>query len=173
MVLKEMKKDGSLSSLVTVDCNCALKVIMIFSLVIAREEADGGLRKGRGREAKEMIVGVIDVLEGMEEVGFVKSVVGELPQRLERMGIKREAEDYVQVQENSGQSSSVFDANDSYSNPTTNLQGMDALADDAFFVDIDLFMDMDMDVSSMRGTGDMFQPDLDLFTGAFNGFDGM
>lgn len=57
--------------------------------------------------------------------------------------------------------------------PTTNLQGMEGLGDDNFMVDMDLFMDMDMDVSSMHGNGDLFQPNLDFFTGVFGGFDGL
>ncbi len=50
---------------------------------------------------------------------------------------------------------------------------MEALADEAFLVDMDLFMERDMVVSSMRGTGDLFPPNLDFFTGAFTSFDGM
>lgn len=103
VVLKVMRDEGSLSSLVTVDCTCALKVIMIYILVIAREDVDGGAGKGRWREATEMIEGVVEVLGSMEQVGFVKSVVGELPQRLERLGIKREVEDRALVQESVGQ----------------------------------------------------------------------
>jgi hypothetical protein len=110
MVLKEMRAEGSLSSLVTIDCTCALKVIMIYSLVIAREEVEGGIGKGRAREARELIQGVVDVLDGMEQVGFVKSVVGELPQRLERLGIKREVEDNRPVQESIAQPWVGFDS---------------------------------------------------------------
>lgn len=127
MVLKEMRAEGSLSSLVTIDCTCALKIIMIFILVIAREEVEGAVGKGRAREARELIQGVVDVLDGMEQVGFVKSVVGELPQRLERLGIKREVEDRP-VQESLAQSWAGFDSwvlfnigNMNYSNTETEI----------------------------------------------------
>jgi len=173
MVLKEMRAEGSLSSLVTIDCTCALKVIMIYSLVIAREEVEGGVGKVRAREARELIQGVVDVLEGMEQVGFVKSVVGELPQRLDRLGIKREVEDNRPVQESLAQSWAGFDSNNAYGIPATNLQSMEGLGDDNFMVDMDLFMDMDMDVSSMQRTGDLFQPNLDFFSGVFGGFDAL
>lgn len=62
--------------------------------------------------------------------------------------------------------------NNAYSNSHAagNLQGMEDLGD-SLLMDMDLFMDMDMDVPSMHGTGDLFQPNLDFFSGAFSGFD--
>lgn len=86
VVLKCMRAEGSLSSLTTFDCTCALKMIMIFSLDIARKE------DGDGAEVREAIERTVEVLADMEHVGFVKSVVEELPARLEMLGIKEKEE---------------------------------------------------------------------------------
>lgn len=170
VVLKAMREEGSLSSLVTIDCTCALKVIMIYILVVAREDVDGGTGKGRWREAIEMIEEIVEVLESMEQVGFVNSIVGEIPQRLEKLGIKREVEDSVKVQQSMGQWS-AFHGGDSYGSATANLQGMEGLGGDSFLVDMDLFMDMDL--SPMQGSGDLFQTNLDFFSGVFGEYDGL
>tara|TARA_R110002060_G_scaffold16316_4_gene22724 strand:+ start:639 stop:773 length:135 start_codon:yes stop_codon:yes gene_type:complete len=37
---------------------------------------------------------------------------------------------------------------------------------DAFLMDMDLFMDMDM-----HGAGDLFQPNLEFFNGSFQAYD--
>jgi hypothetical protein len=83
-VLRTMDADGSLSSLVTFDCVCTLKIIMILSLELARSDKE---------ELKREIEFCVKVLGNMEQVGFCKSVVQELPMRLKQMGIKKEKED--------------------------------------------------------------------------------
>jgi len=38
-------------------------------------------------------------------------------------------------------------------------------------MDMDLYMNMDMEVSSMQGASDMLQPNLDFFGGLFPSFE--
>jgi len=42
---------------------------------------------------------------------------------------------------------------------------------DSFLMDMDLYMNMDMGVSSAQDNGDLFQPNLDFFGSTFPGFD--
>jgi hypothetical protein len=81
IVLKTMSMDQSLSSLVTFDCVCTLKVIMILALGLARSDT---------QELRRDVELCVSVLENMEQVGFCSSVVHELPMRLAQLGFKSE-----------------------------------------------------------------------------------
>jgi hypothetical protein len=84
IVLKTMSKDQSISSLITFDCVCTLKVIMILALGLARAES---------QELRRDIEACVSILENMEQVGFCRSVVQELPMRLAQLGLKSESND--------------------------------------------------------------------------------
>ncbi|KAH9220545.1 aldehyde dehydrogenase [Leptodontidium sp. 2 PMI_412] len=81
IVLKSMENDRSLSSLMTFDCTCTLKVIMILSLALAKRES------AELRAEYEFCIGLID---RMEQIGFCKSVNEELPSHLARLNVKKE-----------------------------------------------------------------------------------
>jgi len=81
VVLKSMAKDQSLSSLVTFDCVCALKIVFMLLLVISKNDLP---------EYRADIEVCVSLLEGMEQIGFCKTVVDELPSRLAGLGYKRE-----------------------------------------------------------------------------------
>lgn len=160
VVLKSMENDESLSSLVTFDCTCTLKVIMILCLALAKRES------AELRTEYEFCMGLID---RMEQIGFCKSVNEELPSHLARLGIKkerRESDASMEVSPNAvSQMWSGFDPNHNYISTAGNLQGMEDVGD-AFLMDMDLFMDMDM-----HGAGDLFQPNMEFFNGSFQTFD--
>jgi hypothetical protein len=58
----------------------------------------------------------------------------------------------------------------SYGEQTATFQENEDLGD-SFLMDMDLYMNMDMEVSSMQGASDLLQPNLDFFGGLFPGFD--
>jgi len=84
VVIKTMSTDQSISSLITFDCVCTLKVIMILAL---------GLAKSESQELRRDIEACVSMLENMEQVGFCRSVVQELPTRLAQLGFKSESND--------------------------------------------------------------------------------
>lgn len=81
VVLKTMSAEQSISSLITFDCVCTLKIIMILAL---------GLAKSDSQELRRDVQFCVSILENMEQVGFCKSVVRELPTRLAQLGVKTE-----------------------------------------------------------------------------------
>jgi hypothetical protein len=81
-VLKTMRTDQSISSLMTFDCVCTLKVIMILAL---------GLAKSESQDIRRDLQSCVSILENMEQVGFCRSVVQELPTRLTQLGVKSES----------------------------------------------------------------------------------
>jgi hypothetical protein len=88
IVLKTMSTDQSISSLITFDCVCTLKIIMILVL---------GLAKSESQELRLDIETCVSILENMEQVGFCRSVVQELPARLAQLGFKSEPNEDVKV----------------------------------------------------------------------------
>ena len=82
VVLKTMCTDRSISSLMTFDCVCTLKVIMILAL---------GLAKSESQDIRQDLQSCVSILENMEQVGFCRSVVQELPTRLTQLGVKSES----------------------------------------------------------------------------------
>lgn len=88
IVLKTMSTDQSISSLITFDCVCTLKIIMILVL---------GLAKSESQELRQDIETCVLILENMEQVGFCRSVVQELPTRLAQLGFKSESSEDIKV----------------------------------------------------------------------------
>jgi aldehyde dehydrogenase (NAD+) len=84
VVIKTMSTDQSISSLITFDCVCTLKVVMILAL---------GLAKSESQDLRRDIEACVSMLENMEQVGFCRSVVQELPTRLAQLGFKSELND--------------------------------------------------------------------------------
>lgn len=181
IVLKTMSKDQSISSLVTFDCVCTLKVIMILVL---------GLAKSESQEVRRDIEACISILENMEQVGFCRSVVQELPTRLVQLGFKSESNE-IDLKVDLGQQATIsnlwpefdpyvfppllgtatdFSRNNTYTEQTAAFPGTGELGD-SFLMDMDLYMNMDMEVSSMQGAGDILQPNLDFFGGLFPSFE--
>jgi len=162
VVIKTMSTDQSISSLITFDCVCTLKVIMILAL---------GLAKSESQDLRRDIGACVSMLENMEQVGFCRSVVQELPTRLAQLGIKSESND-TDVKVDFAQQATLsnlwpeFDPNNSYPEQTATFQGSGNLGD-SFLMDMDLYMNMDMEVSSMQGASDVLQPNLDFFGGLF------
>ena len=79
-ILKTMSTDQSLSSLITFDCTCTLKIIMILILAFVKTDLP---------EFARDIDFCLSLLEDMEQIGFCKSVVFDLPVRLAELGITR------------------------------------------------------------------------------------
>lgn len=84
VILKSMGTDGVLSSLVTFDSTCILKVAMIMILALVKT----GQQKYRGE-----IETCLSLLRDMEQIGFCKAVLAELPERLHDLGIMRKEND--------------------------------------------------------------------------------
>jgi len=97
VVLKTMSAEQIISSLITFDCVCTLKIIMILAL---------GLAKSDSQELRRDVQFCVSILENMEQVGFCKSVVRELPTRLVQLGVKTEQNE-EDVRVDSAQSTTV------------------------------------------------------------------
>ena len=78
VIFKQMSIDRTLSSLVTFDSTCLLKVIMIKILALFRTSS---------QQFQSDIEVCFSLLKSMEQVGFCKTVVQELPSRFEELGI--------------------------------------------------------------------------------------
>lgn len=78
VIFKTMSQDGTLSSLVTFDATCILKVIMIMILA---------LMKTNLQKYWLNIEVCLSLLQGMEQIGFCKTVVPELYTRFNELGI--------------------------------------------------------------------------------------
>jgi len=112
----------------------------------------------------------------MEQVGFCRSVVQELPARLAQLGFKSEPNE-EDIKVDFAQPTTVsnlwpdFDPDsNNYTEQGATFQETEDLGD-SFLMDMDLYMNMDMEVSSMQGASDMLQPNLDFFGGLFPSFD--
>ena len=77
-ILKDMASSGTLSSLIAFDSTCILRLIIIFILAYAHT---------RLPQYNEHIQSLIDLIRGMEQIGFTKMVAEETPVRLADLGI--------------------------------------------------------------------------------------
>lgn len=73
-----MSKDETLSSLTVYDSGCVLKIILISILSLWRTNMP---------EYRGDIESCVVLLKGMEQIGFCKTVVAELPAHLDELGI--------------------------------------------------------------------------------------
>jgi aldehyde dehydrogenase (NAD+) len=77
-ILKKMGDDGTLSSLTAFDSTCVLRLIMIFILAYAHT---------RLPQYNAHIEKLVELVRGMEQIGFTKMVAEETPGRLADLGI--------------------------------------------------------------------------------------
>jgi len=99
--LKAMEQDHTLSSLVTFDATCVLKVVMVLVLALFNTNLE---------EYRRDIETCVSLLQGMEQVGFCQTATQELPIRLKELGILKE-QDFLESPEKSitDQASLEFD----------------------------------------------------------------
>jgi len=81
VIFKTMSQNRTLSSLVTFDSTCVLKVIMIMILALV---------KTNSQKYRLDIELCMSLLQGMEQVGFCKTVVPELYARFNELGIMQD-----------------------------------------------------------------------------------
>lgn len=84
VILKTMSNDRTISSLITFDSTCALKVIMVLVLALA---------KTNSAQYRQDIEACLSLVQRMEQIGFCKTAVQELPMRLAELGVMKEQED--------------------------------------------------------------------------------
>jgi hypothetical protein len=77
-ILQQMANDNSLSSLTAFDSTCFLRIVMIFILAYAHTKLP---------QYRTHMETSINLLRGMEQVGFCKMVTEETPLRLSDLGI--------------------------------------------------------------------------------------
>jgi hypothetical protein len=77
-ILKQMADDGTISSLTASDSTCILRLIMIFILAYAHT---------RMPQYRSHIEKLMELTQGMEQIGFTKMVTEETPMRLAELGI--------------------------------------------------------------------------------------
>ena len=85
VIFKTMAQDRILSSLITFDSTCALKVVMIMILALV---------KTNSQKYRLDIELCLSLLRGMEQVGFCKTVVPELYDRFNELGIMQDPGEY-------------------------------------------------------------------------------
>jgi hypothetical protein len=84
VILNTMSQDRTLSSLVVFDSTCILKVVMIMILALV---------KTNSQKYRLNIELCLSLLQGMEQVGFCKTVVPELYARFNELGIMQDPQD--------------------------------------------------------------------------------
>ncbi|TVY82146.1 putative transcriptional regulatory protein [Lachnellula suecica] len=82
--LKTMELDQTLSSLVTFDATCVLKVVMVLVLALVKTNSE---------EYRNDIVKCVSLLQGMEQIGFCQKATQELPIRLKELGVLKDKDD--------------------------------------------------------------------------------
>jgi hypothetical protein len=79
--LKTMEQEHTLSSLVTFDATCVLKVIMVLVLAFVNTNSENYRRD---------IETCVLLLQGMEQVGFCQTATQELPIRLKELDVLKD-----------------------------------------------------------------------------------
>lgn len=137
-ILKTMSSEKTLSSLTTFDALCALKVIMIFILALAKSNS------GTYRTDIDLC---LTLLRSMEQIGFCSSVVTELPIHLAKLNVTKwqdEAGDTSDETSNAlvSQFWPDFDYSSSFMPFVENMQNLDSIFGDTFSVDMDITFDV-------------------------------
>ncbi|KAH6668896.1 aldehyde dehydrogenase-like protein [Halenospora varia] len=84
VILQTMAADKTISSLITLDVTCAMKVVMVLVLAFVRSNSE---------ELRQEIKTCVALIQGMEQVGFCKTATQELPLRLADLGLWYEQEE--------------------------------------------------------------------------------
>lgn len=79
--LDTMEEDGTLSSLITFDATCVLKVVMVLVLGFVNTKSEAYRRD---------IETCVSLIQGMEQIGFCQTATKELPIRLKELDVLKD-----------------------------------------------------------------------------------
>lgn len=79
-----MAGDGTLSSLVNFDCSCLLELVQVFRLALV---LDGGGSEAARRRRRGQVRECVDVMRGMQVVGWTARAVPEVTAQLRECGV--------------------------------------------------------------------------------------
>lgn len=101
-LMRAMGAAGALSSVVNFDCSCLLEMVQIFRLALVMEtptpaDDQGGGGAGGRKKVHAQIVESVEVLRGMENVGWTSQALPELEVQLRECAVFNREEDEALV----------------------------------------------------------------------------